>query len=92
MRLRANPGTRVASHASLHANPAMNYAVQVRENQPFSEPVQSHALDTRYPTIEAAARAGRCEARRQARMWSAEFEFKVLDFLGRYTTGGIVKE
>ena len=70
----------------------MNYAVQVRENQPFSELVQSHALNTRYPTIEAAARAGRCEARRQARMWSAEFEFKVLDFLGRYTTGGVVKE
>lgn len=70
----------------------MNYAVQVRETHPLAEPVHSHALSARYPTIEAAARAGRCEARRQARMWSASFEFKVIDFLGRFATGGVVKE
>ena len=70
----------------------MNYAVQVRENQPYAEPVRSHALSARYPTVEAAARAGRSEARRQARMWSASFEFKVLDFMGRFAAGGVIRE
>ena len=69
----------------------MNYAVEVRQDHPAADPVRSHALSARYPTIEAAARAGRCEARRQARRSNATFEFKVIDFLGRFTTGGIVR-
>lgn len=68
----------------------MNYAVQVRQNHPAADLVRSHALSARYPTIEAAARAGRCEARRQARMWQVPYEFRVVDFLGRLATGGVV--
>lgn len=70
----------------------MNYAVQVRQDHPAADPVQSHALSARYATIEAAARAGRCEARRQARRNNATFEFKVVDGIGRFATGGVIRE
>lgn len=70
----------------------MNYAVQVRECDTAADPVRSHALSARYPTIEAAALAGRSEARRQARMWQVPYEFRVVDFMGRLATGGVVTE
>ncbi len=70
----------------------MNYAVEVRQDHPAADPIHSYALSERYPTIEAAARAGRCEARRQARRSNAAFEFKVLDYFGRLATGGVIRD
>lgn len=66
------------------------YAVVVREVRPAGAVLVSHALLNHYATLEAAARVGRSEARRQARRRSCPVEFKVLDTEGRLATGGVV--
>ena len=69
----------------------MSYAVEVRETRQLGVVFRSHALAVRYQTLEAAARAGRGEAKRQARKRGCPVQFTVVDVQGTLAEGGVVQ-
>lgn len=69
----------------------MIYAVEVRETREAGIVFSTHALAMRYQSVGAAARAGRGEARRQARKRGCPVQFTVVDVQGELAVGGIVQ-